>query len=354
MNYDMLKLAVEGLSGGKNTILLDDRGMPSFMVRFPKLKDSDLVDGATQDTHDAFIVDGVEKDFFYVSKYQNIVKDDRAYSLPLMDPRVYVNFDQAKTYSENKGLGWHLMTNAERAAIALWCKKNGFMPRGNNDYGKDVSAPHEKGIVTYKYTSGETELDGRVATGSGPASWAHDGTTDGIYDLNGNVWEWFGGYRLVDGEIQIIPYNNAAMQVNQDPDSTLWKAIMPDGSLVEPGTAGTLKYDATNADGSGGIQIGTDVVNQTTGDPYAAQTLETIAAKSGITIPNIMKTLALAPIDSDHGGDYLYMRNLGERLPFFGGYWNRGSGAGVFAVFLHYPRSSSGDSLGFRSAYIEL
>lgn len=107
MSYDMLKLAVEGLSGGKNTIILDDRGMPSFMVRIPKFKISDVIDGATQDTHPAFIVDGAEKDFVYISKYQNIVKDDRAYSLPLMDPKVYMNFDQAKLYSENKGPGFH-------------------------------------------------------------------------------------------------------------------------------------------------------------------------------------------------------------------------------------------------------
>ena len=31
-NFDDMKLAVEALSGGKNTVLLDDRGMPSIMV----------------------------------------------------------------------------------------------------------------------------------------------------------------------------------------------------------------------------------------------------------------------------------------------------------------------------------
>lgn len=33
-NFDDMKLAVEALSGGKNTVLLDDRGMPSIMVAF--------------------------------------------------------------------------------------------------------------------------------------------------------------------------------------------------------------------------------------------------------------------------------------------------------------------------------
>ena len=347
----MLKLAVEGLSGGKNTIILDDMGMPSFMVRIPKGKISDVIEGGTQDTHPAFIVDGVEKDFIYISKYQNIVKNDRAYSLPLMDPKVYVNFAQAKLYSENKGPGFHLMTNAERAAIALWAKKNGTMPRGNNDYGRDIDAKHERGIETYQLSDGKT---GRVATGSGPASWAHDGTTAGIYDLNGNVLEWMGGLRLMDGEIQIIPYNNAAMHVNQGPDSTLWKAILPDGTLVDPGTPGTLKYDGKQASASG-IRVNTQIVNQSgDGIDYFTDTFEALTAASEVDIPQIMKALALYPIDSNHGGDGYYLRNNGERLPYFGGNWNRGAGAGVFYVHLDDPRSISGNILGFRSAYIDL
>lgn len=350
MNYDMLKLAVEGLNA-KNTIILDDKGMPSFMVRIPKFKISDVIDGGTQDVHPAFIVDGVHKKEILISKYQNIVKNDRAYSLPLMDPATSMSFDQAKLYSENKGPGFHLMTNAERAALALWCKKNGTMPRGNNNYGSDHSAPHEKGIETL-FSGGKTA---RVATGSGPASWAHDGTTDGIYDLNGNVREWIGGMRLMDGEIQIIANNNAAKHINQAAESTLWKAILEDGSLVEPGTAKTLKYDYVTAPATGGkIEIVNVLANkQTDVGPYAYQTFETLTKKGEIAIPEIIKALGLFPQDSsDHGGDYLYMRNNGERLPYFGGNWFHGAQAGVFYLHLNNPRSHVHTSLGFRSAYI--
>ncbi len=79
-----------------------------------------------------------------------------------------------------------------------------------------------------------------------PVSWSDNWQEDGIWDLNGNVYEWQGGYRTVDGEIQIIPDNNAAKQISQGSESTLWKAIMPDGSLVDPGTPGTLKWDYSN------------------------------------------------------------------------------------------------------------
>lgn len=358
MSYDQLKLSIEATTGGKNTVILDDKGMPSIMVKIPKFKISDVIEGGSQNVHPAFVVDGVEKDFIYVSKYQNIVHGDRAYSLPAEDPRHSLNFDQAKTFCENKGKGWHLMTNAERSALALWCKKNGTMPRGNNNYGSDHSAPHEKGVKT---AMADATRITRVATGSGPASWAHDGTTDGIYDLNGNAWEWTGGYRLMNGEIQVIPYNNAAMHVNQGVDSTLWKAIMPDGSFVNPGTPGTLKWDYSNPVPAGGtsaygFRLNTSLVNQADNESaYGALSFQSLTAASGIQVPEIIKALGIMPADAtDHGGDFTYMRNKGERLPYFGGYWSSGASAGVFAVTVGSGRSGAGADVGFRSAYVDL
>ena len=42
-NFDAIKLAVEGATGGKNTVLFDDLGNPSIMVRIPKFKICDVI-----------------------------------------------------------------------------------------------------------------------------------------------------------------------------------------------------------------------------------------------------------------------------------------------------------------------
>ncbi|OQP06858.1 hypothetical protein B1690_05980 [Geobacillus sp. 46C-IIa] len=351
---DSLRQAVESATGGKNTVMYDDKGNPSIMVCIPKFNLSDVINGAPNVPHPAFIVNGVVKSEIWISKYQNIVHDGRAYSLPFQDPKTFVTYDQAKQYCAAKGLGWHLMTNAEWAAIALWCKKNGFMPRGNNNFGKDHSAPHERGKVTYKYTSGGTEYEGRVATGSGPASWAHNGMNDGIFDLNGNVWEWVDGLKLIDGKIYVHQDNN----YNTPESPRVVDQWVDTGVYFDNTTAGNA--NTTISDIGGDPVLGAERTNPMyTGDAstdpyygYSFTTFETLAAKSGFTVPDLLKYLAIAPIDANHGGDGIWVRNYGERVAIRGGRWVNGSSAGVFALGLDNARSISTHDIGFRSAYI--
>ena len=363
--------AVRLLSGGTNVAIYNDLGMPSIYVRRDKGAISDVIDGGPDTTHYAFKVNGVEIPAFYMGKYKATVYKGRALSLPLQDPAAssvatadrgnatsnYVNFDNAKIWCEANGAGFHLPTIAEYSWIALLSRKNGTMPRGNNNYGNDVAAKYEKGVGSY--FDGEGRIC-RTLTGSGPATWNDNWRPDGICDLNGNVYEWQGGYRTVDGELQIFADNDAAMQYAQNPESTLWKAILQDGTLVEPGTDGTLKWDyidGTPAAGTSQYQyrLNTKIVNVVDNDTaYGGISFESLAAADGILVPDRLKALALMPDGTgvSYGGDYAYMRNRGERLVFRGGSWNNGGPAGVFFAYGNFPRSNYNTLFGFRPAFI--
>ena len=348
-NYDELALAVAALSGGKNRVLLDDIGMPGIYVSIPKGYNGAVIkNGDNSVVHPAFKVNGVEKDEILISKYQNYVYNNRGYSLPNYLPKTSVNQGSSKTYCTNKGKGFHLMTMAEWAYVALWSRKNGTMPHGNNNYGKDSAYPYETGTPIRK--SGSTvEL---VAPGSGPATWSHDHTNAGIFDLNGNIYEWQDGLRIVDGEIQIIANNDAAQGADCDTGatSTLWKAIMPDGTLVDPGTAGALHYDWLSSK----ITISTSTTYTTDEAKNTGYTSLDVA--SGVSVPELIKALTLYPDDpgQDYGGDLRYINFVGERLPVCGGYWYFTGLAGVFYVDLNNPRSRANYGIGFRSAFVDL
>lgn len=343
--FDSLKFATEGLTGGACTVLTDAAGLPSFMVPVYKRTNAQLFDGGSQKTHSAFIVDDVEYSRFFASKFINCMINGLAYSWPLMDPKAVINYNDSHAACNKKGVGWHLMSIPERAVINYLIYKSGFVPRGNTQYGKSHSYTYEVGEETANEGDGSGGIrTTRTATGSGPATWFHDGTRDGIADWVGDVWKWMSGGRTVDGEIQIFVGNLAAKQAAHNAESTHWKAIKPDGSLVAPGTAGTLKYTSAGA-------IGTD--RGAAGTPSKA--FKDLAAVSGVTIPEILKELHLAPVSgiTTYQGNF-WVNTDGERLPLVSGSYDSTSNAGPSALYLAYPRSHVYANLGFFSAFMEL
>lgn len=343
-NFDDLKLSVEALSGGTNTVKLDDIGMPSIMFVLPKYLSSQLNSNLGATVHPAWKLNNVEKDKVYISKYQNIIVNSRAYSLPMQDPAASINFDNALAACRAKGEYWGLTPMALWGAIALWCKTNGTMPRGNNNYGADTGYPHERGVPSYS-SGGQTN---RIATGSGPNSWNHNNAPDGIADLNGNVNEWCAGFRVVQGEIQIIPDADCMLSTSDmSESSTHWKAILEDGTLVDPGTPDTLKYDYVASKWT----LAKTITNM---DDSSRYRLFRDMQDGGLSVPQILKELAVFPADgSGYGGEYFYLNNGAtvSRFPYRGGHWNVTSYAGVFYTHLGLPHSHSGASIGFRSAF---
>ena len=358
-NYDLSALALKAICPN-NELLYDDKGKHSVMVKIPKMTYAQLGLGSSNAVHPAFIVNGQEVDAIYISKYENIVMDGRAYSLPGEDPRTTINFDDAVAACTAKGAGWHLMTRAEWAMLALWCKANGTQPKGNNNWGKDTTESVYQALPT-SYDSGDhAGQTAHVATGTGPLTWSHDGTVNGIWDLNGNVWEWVGGLRTVYGEVQVHANNNAAdSSKSQGASSAQWMAInAATGALMTPNgsgtTSGSVKIDWVSGHGRFSTTITT---KEDTGRWFLFENMD-CDSTIGDNAKLLLQALALLKYDNTSGaynGDYFGFNNgAAERSFNCGGYWTDGAGAGVFGVYGYGSRSFAGGAIGFRSAFVTL
>lgn len=369
--FDEIRFALEAATGGKNTIILDDAGLPSVMVRIPMFYWSDVIEGGEEAPCSAFVVEGKVLDCIYISKYLNVIENGRAYSLPGRDPAHTLTIDDARAACAAKGRGWHLMTNAEWAAIAHWCVKNNTVPHGNSGFGKYHGAPHERGVPVGDNRGTGNRNEMRTLTGSGPASWNHDHTDSGIADLNGNIWEFIAGVRVVDGEIQIIPDNDSALNVDESCGSSLWRAIDAEGNFVAPGSAGSMKYDglkpgiATPEDVAvgEGFRLSTQVTNPnyTGGEEdishraYGWMPFFDMPVEEGLEPHIRLQQLGLYPRqDGYRDGGYFFLRNYGERIAARGGSWFDGAIGGIWDVYIRESRAFIYPDIGFRAAYIEL
>ena len=355
-NFDLTNLAVTGLAPG-NELIYDNAGMPSIMVKIPKMTYKQLGMGESAAVHPAFIVNGQEVDAIYISKYQNIVQDGRAYSIGGVDPATGMNFDQARQYCEAKGEGWHCMTRIEWGLILRWCISNGVLPKGNTNFGKHQTENAYKAIPTYVYNDSGNQRIGRCATGSGPLTWYHDQTPSGIADLVGNVWEWSGGVRMVYGELQILANNNGADSAHsQSASSAEWKAInAADGTLITPNgsgtTSGSIKMDFI----SNTLTWSTSITNKA--DAWHDIPFSNIKCDStiGANAKLLLQNLGFLPYEGDtlESAHHCYFDNgLAEICFFSGGNWVT-SDYGL-AAFFYYVRSNTWAHLGFRSAYVKL
>lgn len=305
----------------RNEVIFDNRGIPDIMVVFTP---DEL--GLPAEIRGKTVKE------YAISKYPNTLIGGVPYSMPYQQPAVNINRDEAIRLCEAKGPGWHLLTNDEWAALAHQSRKNGTLPRGNTDCGKSHSHPEETG-TTYKDASGSS----KTLTGSGPVTWNHTHTAEGVADMCGNIWEHVGGIRFMDGQVQVIPDNGAAAGADQSRDSKEWRPICTaDGDPVHYVVIdGQIELRPTPPSGT----------------DYDGVEFKDLSAEA-IDVPEKLIELGLYPAPGYEGTDYFWLDTDGERIVLRGGYWADGANAGVFYFDGDNSRAAVGTHVGFRSALV--
>ena len=305
----------------KNEVIFDNRGIPDIMVSFTP---DEL--GLPAE------LKGRKVEAYLIGKYPATLISGVPHSLPYQQPAVNINHDEAIRLCEAKGPGWHLITNDEWAALAHQSRKNGTLPRGNTNSGKSHNHPEETG-VTFKDASGSS----KTLTGSGPVTWNHDGTAEGVADMCGNIWEHVGGIRFVNGQVQVIPNNGAAAGADQSKDSPEWAPIYNvDGDPV---------YYNVEDDH---IKLQSIEPEEKAWDGVQFAKLDGLL----IEIPEKLIELGLYPAPGYDGEDYFWLDTDGERCVDRGGLWSNGANAGVFYFNGGNSRASVSWYVGFRSAFV--
>lgn len=360
-NFDATKIVMQSILP-KNDLLMDDRGMPSVMVWVPKFRLREVLSTSDTSTHPAFIVNGKEIDGFYFSKYQSKMYAGRAYSLPGEDPTMSIDLDSAVAQSRAKSQGWHQVTAAEYAAIALWCHKNGSEPKGNNYWGKDKTESDTEYVAIPTVAVDSNGRRSRVATGTGPLTWSHNGKQDGIWDLAGNGATWVSGVRMVYGELQIIANNNAAdSECDLSESSNEWKAIdASTGNLVTPNGSGTTRGTVKLCENSGLPQWGTgNAYTSSSGSNFSKLTAESTLGDGAKVL---LQALALLPdtgvtgtsVDTNYGNArFNWNCKIAEAVLARGACWYS-LGGSIFGMEFSAKRTASGEGIGSRCCYLDV
>ncbi len=272
-----------------------------------------------------FLVDSVDH---LVGRHVEIVQGDMTYFRRILKAGKFGEAKYVQVFPELPAtittddtytiIGHHMITPYEWFSLAAWAMtfryRHGFLyPKGNNDYGKDIGDPRAieyEGLTDPVLAGDETHEKRRCLTGSGPLSWSLNGRADGVWDLNGNVWEWVFQQVATDGtSMSIAPgYPGGNLDVT------------PPGENGQPITS---MYDADIP--VDGLSLNPDICLPT------GQSAEGSA-------------------EFGHDG-YWFKMDANTYAARRGGVWNLGLLSGVWSVALHHLPTHTNYSVGFRGTF---
>lgn len=390
-----------------NVVLRDSNGNPGIFVKHPKVNSS-FFDPLLPDTpHPAFVIGEDVDDAVLIGKYINsaLTESGVLYSLPNAEiKQTNISVENAKSrigmfnqYSTHMTIADHglfvLMGHkygdaGMRGAQSQCCDSKDVQgvwktpyTATSSDVGKifsfqgyaykllgthtfsnslkpDVAPQYWEKIKKIGATINRdyVDPDGSIwrpsyLTGSGPASFYMLQDPSLEADIIGDPSIYISGFRIYKSEIQIIPYNKAALPTTDISDtSTEWRAILPHENdsgceYVAPNTEGTLHLAYINNK----ITIVGRVPESSELNNVSARTTKfkdiVVETTTVPIMPTIMYELGLCPIPGTNvSGDWYELRigdNVIEHFSAFGnpshGNANKdGNGLGAMTDFMSY------------------
>jgi len=290
-------------------------------------------------------------------------------------------------------VGYHLITNFEWASIALWSQMMGTMPHGNNANSNppaDTTYTDETALIDRAAIARNASWYAHLA-GTGPNTWAHNHGADGVFDLNGGMWQWCDGLLLCPESLNDDSTTPHAITgageagyplVQANLDLTLAgspfgaSTAVAAGSLTDAVKAWTVNefqgdylYDASGdlyyIDSNTATALTVDGSDTPAAGPYSILSLVSTDITSGMSSSNRILTLRNTdanlkafglPATSDgtgaakYGTDGYWFDTGSLRGARRGGSWNNGTRAGVFALSVNGAPSYAYDNVGLRVA----
>lgn len=287
------------------------------------------------------------------------------------------------------GVGWFLLPAHMWAHLAYRSLYYGTLPHGPN---ADTNPPSDVDNGTTGTRDAALAARGShnsALTGTGHVSWSHNWRADGVYGLNGVIWQWSSGLFLLpeslsddsttphaitgvgeDGFCLIHANRNLSMRGSPFGKSTAVaagsltdsnKAWSTDefagcylydkaGNLyyIDSNTATTLSIDGSDTPTAGVYEILKLVSTDITSGMSSGSRILTLQSSADLK-PLAIPATAGGTGSATYGKAGYWHAATALRAALRGGGWASGVGAGAFALYLYYAPSSRSVGGGFRA-----
>ena len=164
--------------------------------------------------------------------------------------------DSAINACKIKGKGFCMVRNRQWVSIARWCDHHDIHVKGNiygqqtNNLDGDYTTLAQAG-GGYNANSGYHFVTGTTF----PDTWNHNGKSNGIHNMVGNVWEFIDGLENRGGEIYIYDENDnyvdSGVSVRSSGNGNIVDIVNTDEDIFNEGIANTVStngYVPSNLD----------------------------------------------------------------------------------------------------------